>query len=885
MNPRRAALGLVAGLVVLASLAPAEAPLQPLALDHGETGLALALRKVGVSARVLWVSAHPDDEDNALLVRLSRGLGVRTALFSETRGEGGQNAIGPELFEALGVLRTAELQAMHRYDGAEQYFGRAYEFGYSFSVEETFAKWGREATLGDLVRILRLFRPDVVITLPPEGTGGGQHHEAVGRLTVEAFRAAGDPGRFPDQLRQGLRPWQARKLYQGWVGGFQGESAAVHVQTGVYDPALGMTWRQLGSRARAMHRCQGTAQLVADPGPSDSRLRLLDSEPKVAVAETDILDGVDTSLEGIARFAPSAGLEADLEALQAKASAARAAFDARNPAAAVPALAGDLAAVRSLLAVLDGRVADPGARAEVAERLREEESDVETALVRAEGLELDAFADDGLVVPGQEVGVRASVANGAGRPADVEALELAAPPGWTVRRGGGEAGDDPDRARFTVTVAADARPTQPYWRKEKDHDRLALLVPADESLPWSPPPLVARARLRLAGVETTLRAPVAWRYEGPFVGGEKRHEVQVVPAVSVRVSPEITAVPLGSVRKPVEVRVFARGLARGASGATLRLEAPPGWTVDPASAPVRFGHEGEEAAAAFRATPPPALRPGTLALRALAARDGREYRETVQAVEYEHIERKQLLRPAETRVLVLDVRTAPRASVGYVMGSGDAVAGAIRQLGVPLTLLSADDLRFGDLSRFTTIVTGIRAYETREDLRESQARLVKWIEAGGHLVVQYNRAAFNRVSPDDPTPPEGTPSPYAPYPAYVTPERVTDEDAPVRILVPDHPLLTTPNRIGPADWEGWVQERGIQFLAARDPRYQELLAATDPFPYNPGEKRGLLVDATVGKGTWTYVGLVLFREVPAGVPGGWRILANLVGRAGGQVLK
>jgi len=870
---------------VCVAVAPAEPPLQPLVLDRGASGVALALRKVGLSVRVLWVSAHPDDEDNALLVRLSRGLGVRTALFSETRGEGGQNAIGPELFEALGVLRTAELEAVHRYDGAEQYFGRAYEFGYSFSVEETLAQWGREETLGDIVRILRLFRPDVVITLPPEGTGGGQHHEAVGRLTVEAFRAAADPGRFPGQRQQGLRPWQARKLYQGWVGGFEGESGSVHVQTGIYDPVLGMTWRQLGSRARAMHRCQGTSQLVADPGPSESLLRLLDSEPKVTVAETDILDGVDTSLTGIARFAPRAGLDGDLEALQAKASAARAAFDARNPAAAARALAEDLTAVRSLLAALDGRVPDPGDRAEVADRLREEEADVETALVRAEGLELDAFADDGLVVPGQEVGVRASVANGAGRPADVVALELTAPSGWTVRRGGGAAGDDPDRARFTVTVAADARPTQPYWRKEKDHDRNALLVPADDSLPWGPPALVAQARLRLAGVETTLRAPVAWRYEGPFVGGEKRHEVQVVPAVSVRVSPEITSVPLASVRKPVEVRVFARGLARGASEATLRLEAPSGWTVDPASAPVRFGHEGEEAAAAFRVTPPPALRPGPLALRAVAVRDGREYRETVQAVAYEHIEREQLLRPAETRVLVLDVRAAPGAAVGYVMGSGDAVADAIRQLGVPVTLLSADDLRFGDLSRFTTIVTGIRAYETREDLRESQARLAKWVEAGGHLVVQYNRAAFNRVSPDDPTPPEGTPSPYAPYPAFVTSGRITDEDAPVRILVPDHPLLTTPNRIGPADWEGWVQERGIQLLAARDPRYQELLAATDPFPYNPGEKRGMLVDAAVGKGTWTYVGLVLFREVPAGVPGGWRLLANLVSRPGGQILK
>jgi LmbE family N-acetylglucosaminyl deacetylase len=885
MTQRRVALGVVAGLVVLSTLAPAEPPLQPLALDRGASGLALALRRVGVSGRVLWVSAHPDDEDNGLLVRLSRGLGVRTALFTETRGEGGQNAIGPELFEALGVLRTAELESMHRFDGAEQYFGRAYEFGFSFSVEETFAKWGREETLGDIVRVLRVFRPDVVITLPPEGTGGGQHHQAVGRLAVEAFRAAADPARFPDQRKQGLRPWQARKIYQGWVGGIVGESGSVHVPTGVYDPVLGMTWRQLGSRARAVQRCQGTVQLVADPGPAESVLRLLDSESKVGTPETDILDGVDTTLTGIARFAPGAGLDSDLAALQAKASAARAAFDARNPAAAVPALAADLTSVRAVLAALEARVGDPAARAEVAERLRDEEADVETALVRAEGLELDAFADDGLVVPGQEVGVGASVANGAGRPVDIASLGLAAPSGWTVARREGEATGNAPRAGFTVTVAADAPPTQPYWRKEKGHDRFALLVPGDESLPWSPSPLVAQARVRVGGVEATMSAPIAWRYEGPFVGGEKRHAVEVVPAVSVRVSPEVTAVPLASVRKPLEVHVFARGLARGSSAATLRLDAPAGWTVVPGSAPVRFAHESDEAAAAFRVVPPAALHAGTLALGAVAVCDGREYHETVQAVEYEHIERKQLLRPAETRLLVLDVRTAPHTSVGYVMGSGDAVADAIRQLGVPLTLLTSDDLRFGDLSRFTTIVTGIRAYEMREDLRSSQARFMKWVEAGGHLVVQYNRDAFNRLSPDEPAPPRDTTSPYVPYPAFVTSERITDENAPVRVLVPDHPLLTTPNRIGASDWEGWVQERGIQFLAARDPRYQDLLAATDPFPYNPGEKRGLLVDAAVGKGTWTYVGLVLFREVPAGVPGGWRILANLVSRPGAQASK
>jgi hypothetical protein len=224
------------------------------------------------------------------------------------------------------------------------------------------------------------------------------------------------------------------------------------------------------------------------------------------------------------------------------------------------------------------------------------------------------------------------------------------------------------------------------------------------------------------------------------------------------------------------------------------------------------------------------------------------------------------------------VRTAPAARVGYVMGSGDALADAIERLGVPLTRLTSDDLLFADLGRFSTVVLGIRAYETRPDLRAAQGRLMRWVEAGGHLVVQYNRAAMNRLAPEAPVPAEGTPSPYAPYPASVTPERISDETTPLRLVAPAHPLLTTPNRIGEADWSGWVQERGIQLLAQSDARYQELLAATDPFPYNSGEKRGLLVEAKVGKGTWTYVGLVLFRQVPAGVPGGWRLLANLASR-------
>jgi hypothetical protein len=314
----------------------------------------------------------------------------------------------------------------------------------------------------------------------------------------------------------------------------------------------------------------------------------------------------------------------------------------------------------------------------------------------------------------------------------------------------------------------------------------------------------------------------------------------------------------------------------------VRLEVPQGFTVEPPTARLAFAVEGEEAVARFRVTPPLALRAGTLRLRAVATRDGRDYRDYVQAIDYDHVERRQLLRPAETSLLVLEVSTTPGVSVGYVMGSGDALESAIRQLGVKLTPLTADDLLFADLQSFTTIVAGIRAYETRPDLRSAHGRLMRWVEGGGHLVVQYNRAAMNRLAPEAPAPPEGAPSPYAPYPAVVTPERISDETTAMKLLAPGHPLLTTPNRIGEGDWAGWVQERGIQLLEEKDARYQELLAATDPFPYNAGEKRGLLVDAKVGKGSWTYVGLALFRQVPAGVPGGWRLLANLVSRPRGR---
>ena len=891
MRLRRVALA----LLLLAPALSADPPLDPLPLDRGSTGLGLALRKLGVAGRVLYVTAHPDDENNGVLVALSRGRGLRVGLLTLTRGEGGQNEIGPELFEALSVLRTEELAALHRYDGVAQLFGRSVDFGYSFSVDETLARWGHEDALSDVVRGLRVFRPDVVLTLPLEGRSGGLHHQAAARLAREAFRAAADPARFAEQRTAGMRPWQAAKIYQGAVGGgsdaLSGPPPLV-MRTGIYDPLLGLTWQELGSLSRSSHRSQGSGTFKARPGEGQAAYALVDTLAPAPGPETDLFDGLDTSLVGLLRFAGSEGawpswLSPALAALQVRAGPLQANLDARAPQKSAAPLAAYLGQVRAVRDRIRGASLPEDARAEMDFRLDDEEKDTLAALALAHGLAFEVMADDGDVVPGQAFGVKATVWNEGGDPLRIDGVDLHVPEGWTATPAPANDGV-PDAAQgvsmsFEVKTAPAARPSQPYWKRRSDTERVDLVLPEDESLPWSPPDVMARLRYTSHGVPASLDAPAVWRYKAA-AGGEKRKVVNVVPPVSVRVTPAVTVVPLAAaVRR--EVKVQARSNLSGAASGKARLEVPPGWAVTPIEAPLLWRQEGEEVAARFEITAP-AEKPaaGAYELRAVVTAPGGEFRDGCQAVAYDHVQERHVCRPAVARALALDVRAATGASVGYVAGTGDDVAEAIRQLGVPVTFLGPEDLAFGDLSRYSTIVTGIRAYQARPDLRSYHPRLMSYVEGGGNLVVQYNRLDFNQ--PPGPRraagPGDGEPdSPYAPYAAAVTSERVTDERAPVRILAPGSTILREPNAIGPEDWAGWVQERALQLLEARDPRYSDLLAMADPFPENPGEKRGALVEARVGRGTWTYVGLGLFREVTAGVPGAYRLLANLVSRPRG----
>jgi len=911
----------IAFLTAVAGLAQ----LRPVPQDEGANGLGLALRHLPSSASVMYVTAHPDDENNGVLVLLNRVRGLDTSLLTLTRGDGGQNEIGPELFQPLGILRTEELAAVHRYDGAAQYFSRAYEFGYSFSVEETFQKWGHDEILADVVRVLRAVRPDVILTLPLESKEGGQHHQAAGRLAVEAFRAAADPARFPDQIGEGLRPWQARKVYQGGVGGggeVDKETRTVAVDTSGYDPLLGMTANQFGILARSNHKCQGAGQLRALPGTGKAVYALVDAEPAVAGPEDDVLSGVDTSLAGLARFArgqeaAAPSLAAELQAIADRGKEAQEAFAIHAADRMREALRAGLAGVTKELDLVRGGGLDASAKYEILARLERKRHDFERALTLATRLDVEATADDGDVVPGQTFNVKARVFNEGTEPVAVQDVGLRVPEGWTAARASApparlEAGKGVEVA-FAVTVGEKARYSQPYWHRDPAVDRYDVDVPADQTLPWSPPDVVVLTRYASGAeggqIPITLETPAELRYEGRWVGGEKEKVVNVVPSLSVMLTPDVAVLPLANAA-PREFRVVVRNEVRGAGEASLHLEAPPGWRVDPAEARIALHFEGEEVTSRFTVTAPATGRAGEYALRAVAIQGGREFRDAVQVIAYNHIQERHLLRRAASRVQVLDLHVAPGISVGYVQSPGDQGVAAIEQLGIHPTLLTADDLAYGDLSRFTTIVTGIRAYRARPDLRANNQRLLDYARAGGHVVVQYNRAEFNRLADPAasgsqpasgpsaapagssaagasgapgasasprPSPPPPV-SPFAPYTASVTDERVTVEEAPMKVLVPTHPLLTMPNHIGPVDWQGWVQERGLAFLSARDPHYVELVSSADPFPLNPGEKKGILVDASVGKGTWTYVGLGLWRQLPAGTPGAYRILANLVSR-------
>ncbi len=822
---------------------------QPIEEDQGITGFGLALRRLPTVARLLYVTAHPDDEDNALLAKLSRGQGIRTALLTLTRGDGGQNEIGPELFEALGVLRTEELMAVHRFDAVEQFFTRAYEFGYSFSVGETLSKWGKEEILQDIVRVIRIFRPQIMLSLSPDGEGGGQHHQASAQLAAWAFRLAGDSQVFSQQLQVGLRPWQPEHLYQLAVSD---DEEAIRIELSQYDPLLGESYVEFGARARSNHRCQGM-NLLAEPGLRVTRYRLADSLGISRATDGDFFTGLDTSLPSLASYEPE--LAAGLNELQRHVDRARAFYEQSNYTSAAGSVMAGLAQVR--------RLVESALDQEARFFLRQKEKDFLTAARRGHFFYFDALTGktrDGLVTRGEEFEVELRFLNRSSMPTHTLSLGLQAPSGWEVRRDSQNGLD-----HFKVKVGSQAEYSQPYWYRDNPKvDRFAVKLGFSGVEAQPLPVLMARVDYLSSGVEGWVERPVEFRWFDTGMGRERRNEIQVVPKLSLNLEPKVGVVGLGGPRTKLFRVSVTNNLSR-ATTATVRLEVPPGWQTFPARKRLDFRYENEEITTQFRVDLPAQQRSATYTLGAVAEMCGHQYSQGHQIIDYPHIQRRHIYRPARARLRVFPVEIPLPLKVGYVMGVGDQVGSATRELGAEIVYLEEADLASSDLSRFDVIVTGIRAYLTRKDLIAYNQRLLDYVRNGGHLVVQYNKYEFNQNQ-------------YGPYPARINRphDRVTVEDSQVKVLVPDHPVFTWPNRIGKEDWSGWVQERGLYFLGEWDNRYQPLLEFQDPWPYNRGPKLGGLLIAAYGRGTYIYTGVSFFRQLKEGIPGPLRLWANIL---------
>lgn len=803
----------------------------------GAPALYQQLERLRVAGSVLMIAAHPDDENTALLAYCAQGRKLRTGYLSLTRGEGGQNLIGDEQGDLLGVIRTQELLAARRIDGAEQYFTRAIDFGFSKTADETLAKWGRQQVLADVVWVIRRFRPDVILLrfsgTPRDGHG---HHQASSILGQEAFKLAADPKAFPEQLKS-VAPWRAKRiLWNGFSFTRQQEQELdkapqrLLVDTGEYNPVLGMSYGELAGLSRSQHRSQGFGS-AERKGTLPNYLFHYGGEP----AKQDFMEGVDVSWRRI----PGG------EAVDAALSEALAAYRVDAPERTIPALL----RARKLAAALD----HPDAKRKLAE--------FDEAIVQAAGVWVDVSAARALATPGSEVGLALTAVNRGLAKVRLAGVTLEGMAGAPAFEGADLISNQPHTAKAALKVPETQPLSQPLQLREARQGNLyGISNPADIGPAEARAALAARFRLEVEGATVEIERPVENRYVDR-VRGELTRPFVVAPAVSLKLSDTPLLFRTAQAR---EVQVEVKANAGAASGAVL-VEAPAGWQVSPASAPFSLAEAGQVATARFRITPPAAAGAGEL--RVKAATNGREWTNAVARVDYEHIPPQAVLRAAATKALREDVRVTAKR-VGYVMGAGDLVPEALKELGCEVTLLGAGDLTQGDLSRYDAIVTGVRAWNVREDLRAAHTRLKEYMERGGTVVVQYNTLDGPPGGGDT-----GALANIGPFPVKIGRDRTTVEEAAVTFLLPDHRLLQTPNRITASDFDGWVQERALYFPSEWDARYEAVLESHDP---GEAARKGGLLYARVGQGAYVFTSYVWFRELPAGVPGAYKLFANLV---------
>ena len=870
---------------------PAEIP-----QDEGAAGLRWELLRLGTTARLMQVVAHPDDEDGGMLTLEARGRGVGTLLMTLNRGEGGQNKIGSNLSDVLGALRAEELLASDQYYGVQERFSRVADFGFSKSPEETFAKWGgHDTALGDIVRVIRTFRPDVLVTrFSGTSRDGHGHHQASAILTKEAFRAAADPKRFPEQITQGLQPWQAKKLYIGNVCGFGAMTCpdadwTLKLNTGEHSAEFGMSYVQFAMQGLRHQMSQGAANWTVDPGDRFTFYRLVDSVVPSALGkdghENTFLDGIDTSLPEMAPREMNE-LRQQLAAIAKLISQASEAAKGNDASAAAAPLMKVVAGLNGLSAkVREWRWRGTGG-SDFLIRIAEKQQQAESALNLALGVSLAADVSSGgerdvpllkeadaqtTVSPGQEFLVAATFHNGSKQDLLIDHIKLEVPEGWNTISGMTKpetvkAGEDL-HANFRLRVPKNAAYTRPYWHRD-DPDREAVNHIDNEkyaTLPFPPPALQARVEYTLSaagGAKT--RNGITSVVVTPFVddaGKTEARPLAIVPAFSVMLEPgtQVISTHNGST-STVTVGVTGN-LTRQVSG-VLRLELPSGWRSEPEQFAVDLRKRGEKKDFQFKILTT-GLQEGRATVRAVLESEGEKYTEGHTLVTREDLGSFYYYQPARQRVSIVDVQTPHDLKVGYIMGAGDDIPTVLKQVGIDVTLIPAEKIADEDLTKYGTIVLGIRAYDTQKDLATSNKKVLDFASAGGTLVVQYNAATadFNAGK-------------FTPYPAELSRARVSVEEAPVEILAPEDSIFHYPNTITAHDFDGWVQERGLYFMGKWDEHYTPLLSCHDP----GGEdaQKGGLLRAQYGKGIYIYTGYAFFRQLPAGVPGAVRLYVNLL---------
>ncbi len=843
-------------------------PLAPASVG-GVAAIDADLAKLLVHERLLVIGAHPDDEDTSLLALVSRGHGGEAAYLALSRGEGGQNLIGGELGVPLGLLRTQELVSARRIDGGRQFFTRAYDFGYTRSLEETLQLWPKEVLLEDVVRVVRRFRPQVMVSIfaADGGTGHGQH-QAAGVVAHEAFQLAGDPAAFPELTREGLLPWRPQALYRGTWN--DREKTTLVLPTGGLDPLSGKSIYQLAMESRSQHRSQDQGRLQ-ELGPQESRLGWVSGGAGVTGAV--LFAGIETRLRAIALLLPEgkqrAELWAELERVEAEAAQARARLTPNDPGAAAAPLRQALASLRGARARVATWNEISGSR-EAAEMLDEKIAAAERATVSALGVAIDAWSERPEVVPGQPFKVNVAVWNAGPEPVALQGVEAISEEGWRFVSPPATAQEivPGGLVKLTLEAAAPAgaAPTMPYFLARPMAGAKGTLYDwssapaAARGEPMQAPPLQLRVDLRSGSLTLSAMREVVARSADQAIG-EVRKPLRAVPVLEVSLEPELLLWTVaGAQSRAVEVTLQSHAAA--ALRGKVELTVPRGW---PAPAPLPFElAPGERSSLAVTVVPPKALPPGASRLEATATiSTGERFPAALPLIDYSHVRPTPRPVAAMASVVALDLRLPPLRRVGYVRGAADRVPEMLLEVGVPVVILGARQLAEADLSQYDAIVVGSRAYETEPALRDANGRLLEYARRGGLLLVQYQQYAFV----------EGH---YAPLPFDISRphDRITDENAPPRPLVAGHPAFSSPNAVAAADWDGWVQERGLYFAHTWDAGYQPLIEFADPG--QPPQQGGLLV-ARLGKGVYIYTGLAFFRQLPAGVPGAYRLFANLLG--------